>query len=42
MNEIDKVFMNRKQRTNLKLMDLFMVAIVLLGHNKYNFNAYSR
>ena len=25
MNEIDKVFMNRKQRTNLKLMDLFMV-----------------
>ena len=29
MNEIDKVFMNRKQRTNLKLIDLFMVAIVL-------------
>lgn len=29
MNEIEKVFMNRKQRTNLKLMDLFMVVIVL-------------
>ena len=24
MNEIDKVFMNRKQRTNLKLMDLLL------------------
>ena len=29
MNEIEKVFLNRKQRTNLKLLDLFMVVIVL-------------
>lgn len=29
MNEIEKVFMNRKQRTNLKLMDLFMVVLVM-------------
>lgn len=29
MNEIEKVFMNRKQRTNLKLMDLFMVVVVM-------------
>ena len=29
MNEIEKVFMDRKQRTNLKLMDLFMVIMVM-------------
>lgn len=29
MNEVEKVFMDRKQRTNLKLMDLFMVIMVM-------------
>lgn len=29
MSEIEKVFLNRKQRTNLKLMDLFMVIVVM-------------
>ncbi len=29
MSEIEKVLMNRKQRTSLKLMDIFMVVVVL-------------
>ena len=37
MNEIDKVFMNRKQRTHG-----FIYGCDSLGTGKYNFNAYSR